>query len=296
MYTVKKAGGGQATPYASWMRDDVQRRVSELSNAREALARNAIIPFYQPKISLRDGRIVGFEALLRWTDPSGVRSPGAINEAFDDPDLAVKLGRRMLDRVVSDMAAWQVASVQFGHVALNLAAHEFQDPGLAARILSTLSAARLEPGQLEIEVTEGVFMEDASEVVGTTLRSLDEAGIAISLDDFGTGYASLTHLKKYPVSWLKIDRSFVSNVETNPDSAAIVKAVVGLAQSIGIKVVAEGVETERQWRFLKERNCEVAQGFWLAKPMIGSRVPHFITNWAPLRIGVLASPAAIGAA
>jgi EAL domain-containing protein (putative c-di-GMP-specific phosphodiesterase class I) len=141
-------------------------------------------------------------------------------------------------------------------------------------------------GCLEVEVTEGVLMENDYAAVAATLGILHRAGLPIALDDFGTGYASLTHLKRFPVSWLKIDRSFVSSMESDPDSEAIVLAVLGMAHKMGIGVVAEGVETEGQYAALRANGCDLAQGFLLARPMAASRVPRFITAWTPDRATV----------
>ena len=142
-------------------------------------------------------------------------------------------------------------------------------------------------------MTESVLLENRSETSSEPLRTLNAAGVAIALDDFGTGYASLTHLRRYPVSWLKIDRSFVSSLETDKHSAAIVEAVLGLAHNIGIRVVAEGVETQGQFQFLQRHRCDAAQGFLLAKPMAGSRVQNFLANWGRPKADP-ASPALVG--
>jgi EAL domain-containing protein (putative c-di-GMP-specific phosphodiesterase class I) len=185
----------------------------------------------------------------------------------------------MLSKVVADMEGWTRSGLAFGSVALNAAAPEFHQPGFTEAILLALSDASLPTSSLEIEVTESVLLETATDSVERALWRLHEAGVAIALDDFGTGYASLTHLKTFPVSWLKLDRTFVSNLEKDKDSAAIVRAVLNLARNIGIRVVAEGVETERQFQFLQRHRCDAAQGFLLSKPMAASRVPYFLSNW-----------------
>ena len=282
LYAAKKAGRGRSAAFVSSMRDAMHRHVAVLRLARDALVRDAVMPFYQPKVCLLTGDVVGFEALLRWTDENGVQPPAAIQAAFDDPDLSVQLGSRMLDRVTADMCTWSAALVRFGRVALNVAAPEFHGTRYAEHILGSLAAAKLRPDQFEVEVTEGVLLDDGTATIATALRALHDAGVAIALDDFGTGYASLTHLKAFPVSWLKIDRSFVSKLEQDDDSAAIIRAVIGLAHSIGVKVVAEGVETQAQSDFLTTAGCDVGQGYLFAKPMAGRLVPDFLSNWARL--------------
>ncbi|WP_175577708.1 sensor domain-containing protein [Mongoliimonas terrestris] len=282
LYAAKSAGRGQAFRFEPAMREELDRRVRVLGAAKAALARGAIRAYYQPKMRLSDGGIVGFEALLRWTDAAGgLKTPAALMEAFADPDLATRLGERMLATVIADMKAWSAAGLPFGHVALNVAGPEFQRPGYAGGVLRRLQAAGLPPTVLEIEVTESVLIGTGTDAVSEALRVLDAAGVTIALDDFGTGYASLTHLKKHPVSVLKIDRSFVSNLEGDADSAAIVQAVLGMAENIGIKVVAEGVETAWQRDFLAAHRCDLAQGYLIAKPMPPSRVPHFLSAWRP---------------
>ena len=228
--------------------------------------------------------MIGFEALLRWRDKSGLRSPSDLQEAFADPDLACRLGSRMLRHVVADMSAWVERGVPFGHVAVNAGAPELHRPDYADGILQALADAKLRTDQLEIEVTEGVLLDDATMAITKALKDLHDAGVSISLDDFGTGYASLTHLKRFPVSWLKIDRSFVSNMTTDEDAQVIVKTVVSLAHNLGLKTVAEGVETGPQLSLLADMGCELAQGFLLARPMSGEAVPAFLADWHGLPV------------
>ncbi len=280
LYAAKKAGRGRSAAFVPAMRESMHRHVAVLRLAKDALVRDAVVPFYQPKVCLATGHVVGFEALLRWIDENGVQPPAAIQAAFDDPDLSVQLGSRMLDRVTADMRMWSAALVRFGRMALNVAAPEFHGTRYAEHILSSLARAELRPDQFEVEVTEGVLLDDGTATIATALRALHDAGVAIALDDFGTGYASLTHLKAFPVSWLKLDRSFVSKLERDDDAAAIVRAVIGLAHSIGIKVVAEGVETQAQSEFLTTAGCDVGQGYLFAKPMAGTLVPDFLSKWA----------------
>jgi EAL domain-containing protein (putative c-di-GMP-specific phosphodiesterase class I) len=242
------------------------------------------VPFYQPKISFESGSVEGFEALLRWVHPrAGMGSPGLIKEAFEDPVLGVDLGRRMLDKVIFDMLQWQAAGVKFGSIAINVSARELAHPNFSAGVLSRLEAAGIPTNMLEIEVTETVFLDDDTNNVKNELNNLHQNGVTISLDDFGTGYASLTHLNKFPVSWLKIDQSFVKGLGTDPDAAAIIKAVLSLSHSLGIRVIAEGIETLGQWNLLKRRGCDLAQGFLIAKPMSARRVPYFIETWSSVQ-------------
>lgn len=285
LYAAKRAGGNQHAFFNPEIRQRVQRRLSALRCAREAVAKDGIVPFYQPKICLRTGRIAGFEALLRWkTGRGGFQSPNLIREAFADPTLSVEIGHRMLDRVIKDIRRWQQKGLNFGSIAINASGPEFMRTRYARDLLDRLAAAQVPPSCLEIEVTETVFLEDAAGAVETALNELHSAGVGIALDDFGTGYASLSHLSRFPVSCVKIDRSFVTRMMAEPDAAVIVKAIIGLAKNLNIQTVAEGVETANQWKELSRKGCDVAQGYLIAKPMHADRVPYFLTSWAGVEI------------
>jgi EAL domain-containing protein (putative c-di-GMP-specific phosphodiesterase class I) len=196
---------------------------------------------------------------------------------------ATPIGEAMLARMIEDMSAWLSRGFTFGRVALNLSSFEFMTPDLAERLLVQLGKAGIPTSCFEIEVTETVLLDGKTRGVSTTLQRLHRHGVKISLDDFGTGYASLTHLKRFPVDELKIDRSFVRNLEDNADDAAIVSAVIGLARNMGLTVVAEGVETQGQAARLLSMGCHLGQGYHFAKPMAGSRVPWFLAH-APKRL------------
>lgn len=279
LYAAKSSGRGRAVAFHDALRAELGRKVAVLRSVRDALARDAVMPFYQPKVSLTDGRIVGFEALMRWSDGSRLRTPGDIPGAFDDHDLAPRIGARMLSEVIADLLRWRSSGVDVGPVAVNVSAPEFGREGFAEGVLERMRSAGLPASRLELEITESVLVGTEADETRELLRTFRAAGVAVALDDFGTGYASLTHLKKFPVSWLKIDRSFVMNLETDRDSRAIVHAVLGMARNIGIRVVAEGVETDWQRRFLADNGCDVAQGYLFAKPMAGSRVARFLQTY-----------------
>lgn len=292
LYQAKRAGGKQYAFFDPRVREAIQKRVSALSCARDALERDAIIPFYQPKVSFRTDRIVGFEALLRWVHPrEGVQPPFQIKDAFEDPILSVELGQRMLAQVIRDMQSWKDMGLEFGSVAINVSAPEFARGNYSATVLESLRSAQLHPSMLEIEVTETVFLDDGLDRVEAALTELHRNGVSIALDDFGTGYASLTHLSKFPVSWLKIDRSFVNGLGVDPDATAIVKAVMGLSHSMGIGVVAEGIETMAQWKQLKRKGCDLAQGYLISKPICAEQVPAVLAKWSGVcGIGSTAKP------
>jgi diguanylate cyclase (GGDEF)-like protein/PAS domain S-box-containing protein len=274
LYAAKAQARGSLATFEPQMRADLQRRSSMLSIARDAVRDDRVMPFYQPKVALGTGHVCGFEALLRWRHPClGPQSPATIAAAFEDLELAVDLSERMLEGIVGDMRRWLDDGVEFGRIAFNLSPAEFRREDLADRILGRLTRAQVPVERLELEVTETVFVGRGAECVATTLETFSRAGVHIALDDFGTGYASLTHLKAFPVHTIKIDRSFVSNLDTDAGDAAIIDAVVALGHRLGMTVVAEGVETAAQARYLLTQGCDMAQGYLFGKSVPRERVP-----------------------
>lgn len=266
LYAMKSEGRGGTKMFRSYMSEHAQRISRQLAQARAVVSSNSIVPYYQPKVDLASRRVGGFEALLRWEHAgSGIQTSENIAEGFKDYELASKIGEVMQTAVLADMRAWCDAGVKFGHVSINAAPAEFLRDDYAERLLGLISDAGIPASLLQIEVTEHVFFERGAEHVSRALRKLAEKGVRIALDDFGTGYSSLSHLKVFPVDVLKIDQSFVSHVDTNAESAAIVSAVIDLARNLSIDVVAEGVETEKQARLLIDRKCQYAQGYLFGK-------------------------------
>jgi diguanylate cyclase (GGDEF)-like protein/PAS domain S-box-containing protein len=277
LYSAKNDGRHRVKAFEPAMQDQVLRRIALAAELREALSAGQVVPFYQPKVDLRDGRIIGFEALARWVHPErGVLTPASFGTAFEDPELTIAIGETMMSHVVRDVAEWLSRGLDCGRVAINLSSHAFKVPEVASQFLAELRAAEVPPGLFAVEVTETVFLDGDANGVGETLRQFREADVLVSLDDFGTGYASLTHLKRFPVDEIKIDRSFVRDLEEDPDDAAIVSAVIGLGRNLGLKVVAEGIETPGQAQKLLAWGCDFGQGYLFSKPMAGSRVPWAI--------------------
>jgi EAL domain-containing protein (putative c-di-GMP-specific phosphodiesterase class I) len=266
LYSAKSGGRRQLRIFRSAMRNDFQVRNSMMQLARRALATGDILPHYQPKVSLRTGRVTGFEALLRWRDSGGkLRLPDAVKAAFEDPVLAGAISERMIGQTLADIRGWLDSGLDFGHVAINVAASEFSSGRFAEDFLHKLKHAGIGPEHVQIEVTESVFLGRAADHVGRALRRLSAAGLHIALDDFGTGYASLAHLMQFPVDALKIDRSFVRGIGRSRDAEAITKAIVNLGQSLGIEIIAEGVETPEQETYLLGLGCQTGQGFLYSK-------------------------------
>jgi EAL domain-containing protein (putative c-di-GMP-specific phosphodiesterase class I) len=278
-YAAKARGRNSLVTYKKEIREASERRISVCSEVEAALAANQFVPFYQPKICLRSGMLVGFEALLRWEHPNGLRTPGSILPAFNVPELSRGICSRMLDRIVVDLAYWQAQRLPFGRVAFNASAAEFEGFDLANRVLRQLKSIGLSPAALGLEVTETVLLGRDTDAITAALKQLHDAGVEIALDDFGTGYASLTHLQKFPVDVIKIDQSFIRGLISDSGSQAITSVVLGLGHSLGMKVVAEGVETVEQARLLTASGCDQVQGYYFARPMPAADVPAFMMRW-----------------
>jgi len=223
---------------------------------------------YQPKVAIRGGAIVGFEALLRYVSPQGtLELPDTLAEAFNDYELAAKIGELMQHRVARDIRRWLDADVPFGRVSINAAPAEFLRDDYAERLLHILEQTHVPAACVEVEVTEHAFVERGREYVARALDMLKAAGVTISLDDFGTGHASLSHLRDFPVDLIKIDRSYTMQIAKDEEIAALVAGVIHLACSVGLEVVAEGVETTQQFEMLRAMGCHFAQGHLLGFPV-----------------------------
>lgn len=262
LYEAKNGGRGRACLFEDRLLDNWQREARMLERARDALVHTPPTPWYQPKVDLATGQIIGFEALLRCVRADGsIMLPGDIAAAFEHPELGRALTDRMLGQVLAQCRQWQREGLNVGHVAVNIPGVELHDPAFPDRLIARAAEAGVPSHMIELEITESVFLGRNAEVVERSLHRLSAAGFSIALDDFGTGYASLSHLKQFPIDIIKIDRCFVRDLETDPDDAAIVRAVLNLAYSLGIRTVAEGVENGRQVDYLRAGGCHYAQGF-----------------------------------
>ena len=282
LYALKESGRGGTRMFHQHMREQAQLASSQLSLARSAITQKSVEPHYQQKIDLSTGRIAGFEALLRWRHASrGIQHPDTVAEAFKDYELAAKIGDLMQRRVFSDVRGWLDDGLPIGFVAINAAPVEFLRDDFAERLLARMQEKEIPPHLVEIEVTEHVFIERGSDLVGRALKVLSRLGVRIALDDFGTGYSSLSHLRDYPVDVVKIDRSFIDKVTTDDEVRAIVCAVIDLAKSLNIEVVAEGVETEAQKQLLIRQGCELGQGYLFGRAVEADEVPVLLQAATP---------------
>lgn len=279
LYAAKAAGKGTFRVFRSAHREEIQKRSSMLSLARDALTDGRICPNYQPKVDLRTGNIAGFEALLRWQHPEkGWQLPNSIAAAFEDLSLASEISERMINQVVADLVAWRAEGIEVGPVAVNASAAEFRRGDFAERLLEKMHKASLPVEALQLEITETVFLGRGAECVERALKTLSGAGMKIALDDFGTGYASLSHLNQFPVNILKIDRSFVHAVQGTTTTAPIIDAVINLGKSLDMAVVAEGVETQIQHDFLINAGCNQGQGFLYSRAVAAAEVSAMLQN------------------
>ncbi len=248
--------------------DRASRRKLDLEAAlRRALERKEFVLHYQPQVDLASGRIVGAEALLRWQRPDcGLVSPLDFIPLLEETGLIVPVGEWVMQEACRRAKGWQDEGLPPLRMAVNLSARQFQDTDVTALVLRTLEASGLEPHWLELEITEGIVLLNAEAVIAT-LNQLKGHGVSHALDDFGTGYSSLSYLQRLPVARIKIDQSFVANITADPNDAAIVRAVVGMAHSLGMSVIAEGVETEGQLGYLRGLQCEEIQGYYFSWPL-----------------------------
>ncbi|HEY1129350.1 MAG TPA: EAL domain-containing protein [Roseateles sp.] len=278
--SVKRAGGNGFAFFEAHMQEGVREQLELARDLRAALAGEAgsgsLALHYQPKIATDEGAITGVEALLRWQHPlRGAVSPGAFIPVAERFGLIMPLGDWVIAEACRQLAAWRDAGLQM-RVALNLSVQQLRHPdALVKRFEEALAQYGVDANHLTCEITESVAMDDA-EATERTLRRLAGLGLALSIDDFGTGYSSLAYLRRLPLSQLKIDRSFVQDLETSADARAIVKAVIDLAHALSLQVVAEGVETEGQAAVLRGKRCDKLQGFLFARPMPAEE----LTRWA----------------
>jgi diguanylate cyclase (GGDEF)-like protein len=283
MYRAKEKGKNNYQHYSPALNARISERLALETHLRRALERNEFELHYQPLVAPAGGKVVGVEALLRWKRPGkGMIPPSEFVPVAEETGLILPIGEWVLQTACAQNMAWQSAGLPPIRVAVNLSGGQFQQQNLVETIAKTLRESGLGPQYLELELTESIIMKSTDATV-TTLRRLDALGTKISVDDFGTGYSSLSYLKRFPVSTLKIDRSFIHDLITDPDDKAIVKAIITLAHSLKLAVVAEGVETQEQLNFLQALQCDQVQGNLFSQPLGAEETTRMLTNerlWA----------------
>lgn len=267
LYQAKQQGRSQNKFYSPDMNALLQERLALENELYGALEQNEMLVYYQPLIDLHSGQIKAVEALVRWQHPTrGLVSPAKFIPIAEANGLIVPIGEWVLRTACAQSQAWQLAGFPPIRMSVNLSARQFEQPNLVNVVKQILKETELAASYLELEVTESFLMTDVEHSV-KTLKQLRGLGILLALDDFGTGYSSLNYLKRFPVNMLKIDRSFVQDVTSNPDSAAVTDAIIALAKSLHLSITAEGVETEEQLNYLLARGCQEGQGFYFSRPV-----------------------------
>ncbi|MYN41386.1 EAL domain-containing protein [Duganella sp. FT109W] len=278
LYQAKAMGRGNYQFYSEEMNARTLDRLTLESGLRHAVERGELELKYQPQIDLADGAMLGAEALLRWR-PAGQQlvMPDAFITIAEETGLIVPIGEWVLRTACAQQVAWRQSGLPDLRIAVNLSARQFRQPGLDAMVARVLAETGCPADRLELEITESVLME-RPDSAAQTLQRLSDMGVQLAIDDFGTGYSSLSYLKRFPINALKIDRSFVRDIAAKSaasnDDGAIAAAVIALAHSMGLTVVAEGVETEQQRDFLRQLHCDQAQGFYFSEPMSAAALAH----------------------
>jgi diguanylate cyclase (GGDEF)-like protein len=282
MYYAKDNGRNNYKFFEQDMNARAVLRQSTEASLRLALERREFVLYYQPKINLHSGTIVGVEALIRWQHPErGLLSPAQFVPIAEDCGLILPIGRWVLREACLQARAWRQAGLPSITVAVNTSALEFRAKDFLENIRTTLEDTHLEPRYLELELTESALMRDA-ESTDSVLHAIADLGVKLAIDDFGTGYSSLSYLRQFPIDTLKIDQSFVNRMTSNPDDAAIVNAVISMGKSLKQRVIAEGVETPEQYALLLAQQCDEAQGYYFGRPVVAKALASLLQTGVSL--------------
>jgi predicted signal transduction protein with EAL and GGDEF domain len=286
MYLAKDRGRSRYEIFDTEMRQRSLARLDLEADLRRAIERDELDVWYQPVVSLDDERVSGLEALVRWNHPTrGLLLPSEFVGVAEETGLISGLGKRVLHRAAADVGRWRAAGCFAAHesfvLSVNLSGRELCQPDLLAMVKDALADAAEDGPTFCVEITESVLMDD-TQAATSALTDLRDLGVGLGVDDFGTGYSSLLYLRRFPVQLLKLDRFFITGLTDNPEDAAIVEGVVGLAHSLGLLAVAEGVETAEQVAALKAMGCDLAQGFYWSAPVPAASVPALLSGGAPL--------------
>lgn len=278
MYHAKSRGKNNFQFFSAEMNSKAQKRLEVETSLRRALENNEFETFYQPQVDQRTGEVVGMEALMRWRHPErGLVSPAEFIPIAEETGLIVPMGAWILKQSCLQCREWHAAGFPDLKIAVNLSGKQFNQENLAAQIAQILQETQFDPAYLELEITESAIMETSNHAIDI-LNQLRQMGLSLSIDDFGTGYSSMNYLKRFPISKLKIDRSFVMDIPHDTEDGAITEAIIALAKALDIAVVAEGVETAEQAEFLSQRECHLVQGFYYSKPMPSYMASAFLVE------------------
>jgi len=278
MYRAKERGGGSYEFYARQMHQQGSDRLVMEAALRRALERGELELHYQPKMNLRTQGIVGVEALMRWRHPVlGLVPPAQFIPIAEETGLIVAMGKWALQTACGDARDWQRRGLPPVQMSVNLSPRQLTCPTLVADVVETLAASGLDPMLLELEITESAMMQNPEQST-VLLQQIRDMGVGLAIDDFGTGYSSLSYLRRFPLSTVKIDRSFVHDLSTHADAKALISAIIALAHALRLNVVAEGVETTEQLSYLRMHDCDEIQGFWLCEPVPAQQVCTFLSQ------------------
>ncbi|MFT5046833.1 MAG: diguanylate cyclase (GGDEF)-like protein [Porticoccaceae bacterium] len=276
---AKDNGKGQFQLFTEQMRSNLTNRIRMEQDLKIALLENQFEVYYQPKINIHTKQCTGAEALVRWNHPeNGFISPEDFVSVTEETGMIIELGEWILRSACFKMRDLQNMGYTGLTVAVNISAVQFTDGNLLPMVTKALKDTLINPGMLELEITESAVMHDPAEVI-RSLHQLSQHGLKLAIDDFGTGYSSLAYLKKFPVNTLKIDKAFITDVSSDNDDVAIVEAVLGLGKHFNMKVVAEGIEDEAQLEFLKSQGCDIAQGYFISKPLSADQYTKWLQRW-----------------
>jgi diguanylate cyclase (GGDEF)-like protein/PAS domain S-box-containing protein len=286
MYKAKASGRSTYHFYTPELNLAISERLELENSLRHALDRDEFRVYYQPRIDVASGRIIGAEALIRWDCPGkGIIPPDSFISIAEETGLIIPIGQWILQEACRQARAWQRAGLPPLNVSVNLSPIQFRHAGLVQSVAAALAQAELDPGCLELELTESFVMHDA-ERINVAMQSLKALGVDIAVDDFGTGYSSLSYLKRFPVDRLKVDKSFVRDIDSDPDDAAIVRAIITLGNALGLKVVAEGVETRAHHEFLRQHGCDELQGYYFSRPVPAAELEALLRTAAATHPGL----------
>jgi len=279
MYYAKDAGRNNFQFYAKHMNELTLSRLNMEAELKKALERNEFVVYYQPQVEAATSTIVGVEALIRWNHPErGLIFPNEFISIAEETGLIIPIGDWVLRTACAQMAAWHKAGFSPLRIGINLSSLQFRQLSIIKTIKDIIANTGLDAKYIELEVTESIVMQDVKETIAT-LWKLKEMGLNLSIDDFGTGYSSMSYLKQFPLDTLKIDRSFIKDIMTDPNDAAITKATIGLAKGLDLTTIAEGIETEEQFIFLHKQGCDQIQGYFISRPVPAEKVEQLFLSY-----------------
>jgi EAL domain-containing protein (putative c-di-GMP-specific phosphodiesterase class I) len=276
MYYSKKKGHNTFSHYSHGLNENLHEKLRLTGMLRRGLEKKEFVVYYQPQLDVTSGQILGFEALLRWQPTDGpMIFPDKFIPLLEETGMIVPVGEWVLEEVCRQVKRWREGGMIFKHASINVSLRQFHRPDIVDRILAIIEKTAIDPSGICLELTESIMMDNFTENL-EKLKKLRAAGLAISIDDFGTGYSSLQYLRQMHIDELKIDRSFIMSLSEN---ATLVNTILGMAHNLGLRVVAEGVETEEQRDYLTAHHCEILQGYLLSRPLPLEQFEIFIQSY-----------------